>query len=87
MEASNEITEFVPSTKVAFKTISGPIPLEASYHFETIGKATKITSKIAMHPKGFINLAEPLISTNLGRDVEASLGKLKNMLESQAVTV
>jgi hypothetical protein len=87
MEASNEITEFVPTSKVAFKTISGPIPLEASYHFEMTGKATKITSKIAMQAKGFVSLAEPLISGSLQKDVESSLGVLKNMLESQVVTV
>jgi uncharacterized membrane protein len=87
MEASNEITEFVPNAKVAFKTTSGPIPLEASYHFETIGKDTKLTSKIEMQPKGFVSLAEPLISASLQRDVEASLGFLKNMLENRVVTV
>jgi hypothetical protein len=87
MEASNEITEFVPTTKVAFKTISGPIPLEASYLFETSGKDTKLTSKIAMQAKGFISMAEPLISGSLQKDVETSLGVLKNMLEGQAVTV
>ncbi len=87
MEASNEIEEFVPNSKIAFKTTSGPIPLEASYLFESTGRETKLTSTIEMHPGGFISLAEPLISASLGRDVEASLGKLKNMLESQAVPV
>ena len=85
MEANNEITEFTPDVKVAFKTISGPIPLEASYQFETAEQGTKFTSKIEMQPKGFVSLAEPLISASLQRDVEANLNVLKNMLESQAV--
>ena len=87
MVADNEITEFTPGVKVAFKTISGPIPLEASYQFETDEQGTKLTSKIDMQPKGFVSLAEPLISASLQRDVEASLNVLKNMLESQAVRV
>ena len=87
MEANNEITEFTPDVKVAFKTISGPIPLEASYQFETAERGTKLTSKIEMHPKGFVSLAEPLISASLQRDVDANLNVLKNMLESQAVRV
>jgi uncharacterized membrane protein len=87
MEASNEITEFTPNVKVGFKTISGPIPLEASYQFYTAEQGTKLTSKIEMQPKGFISLAEPLISASLQRDVEANLNVLKNMLESQAVRV
>ena len=87
MEANNEITEFTPGVKVAFKTISGPIPLEASYQFETAEKGTKLTSKIEMQPKGFVSLAEPLISASLQKDVEANLNVLKNMLESQAVRV
>lgn len=52
---------------------------------EIAEQGTKLTSKIEMQPKGFISLAEPLISASLQRDVEASLNVLKNMLESQAV--
>jgi uncharacterized membrane protein len=85
MEANNEITELNPGVKVAFKTISGPIPLEASYQFEPAEMGTKLTLKIEMQPKGFVSLAEPLISASLQRDVQASLNVLKNMLESQAV--
>jgi uncharacterized membrane protein len=85
VEASNEITEFTPNELVAFKTISGPIPLEASYEFEPAEKGTKLIAKIEMQPKGFVSLAEPLISAGLQRDVEANLIVLKNMLESQAV--
>ncbi len=85
MEANNEITEFTPYTTVAFKTISGPIPAEPSYHFEPAEKGTKLTSKIKMQPRGFVSLAEPLILASLERDVEANLKVLKNMLESQAV--
>jgi hypothetical protein len=85
MEASNKIKVFVPNTKVAFKTTSGPIPLEASYLFESTGRVTKLTSTIEMHPGGFIRLAEPLISASLQREVEAALSKLKGLLESQAV--
>jgi uncharacterized membrane protein len=87
LEASNEITEFTPHVKVAFKTISGSIPLEASYHFEPAEKGTKLTSKIAMQTSGFVSLAEPLVSASLQRDVEANLKVLKNMLESQVVRV
>lgn len=84
MEANNEITEFTPYSTVAFKTITGPIPAEPSYHFEPAGKGTKLTSKIIMQPRGFVSLAEPLISASLARDVEANLKVLKEMLESSA---
>ena len=87
MEANNEITEFIPYTLVAFKTISGPIPAEPSYHFEPAETGTKLTAKIIMQPRGFISLAELLIATSLQRDVEANLKGLKDMLESQAVSV
>ena len=85
MEASNEITEFVPNVKVAFKTISGPVPLEASYTFEAEGRNTKLTAMLDMHPGGFISLAEPLISASLGREVEAASVKCKNLLESRVI--
>ena len=83
VEARNEITEFTPHSKVAFKIISGPMSGEASYFFEPAGKDMKLTSTIAMQP-GFASLAEPLISASLQRDMEANFIVLKNMLESQA---
>ncbi len=86
MEASNEFVEFGPNVKVAFKSTSGPIPFKASYLFESTGGDVKLTSTIEMHPKGFFNLAEPLISASLQKDVEAGLGKLKDMLESRVTT-
>ncbi len=85
MEASNELTEFVENVKVSFKTISGPIPGEASYIFEHAGLDTKLTSKIEMHTGGFISLAEPLISASLQRDMAASFTYLKDLLENQVI--
>ncbi len=87
MEASNEIVEFVPNAKVAFRTISGPIPLEASYHFEPIGRDTQLTSKIEMQPKGFVSLAEPLIAASLKREMGANFGGLRELLESRVPVV
>lgn len=86
MEANNEIVEFTPNAKIAFRTISGPIPLDASYSFERNSSDTKLTSKIDMHPGNFISLAEPLISASLSRDVEAGLVYLKGLLESRVTT-
>jgi hypothetical protein len=42
-------------------------------------------SIVILQPKGFVSLAEPLISASLQRDVDANLSVLKSMLESQAV--
>lgn len=73
MAASNKITQFTPNVIAAFKTISGSMPLEVSNQCKTAGKGMKLTSKIEMEPRGFIILAQTLISSSLQRDGKAKL--------------
>ena len=87
MEASNEFIEFVPNSKVAFKTTSGPIPLEASYLFESTSEGTRLTSIVEMQAEGFVKLAEPIIAAGLKREMEAAFAKLKDLLERQVTAI
>jgi uncharacterized protein YndB with AHSA1/START domain len=87
MEASNEYVEYEPNKKVTFTSTSGAMDLEASYLTESTVEGTKLTSMIEMQPRGFAGLAEPLIAASLRREMEASLGELKDLLESGVVGV
>ena len=87
MEASNEYVAYEPGRIITFKTISGPVPLEASYLFEPVAGGTHLTSKIAMDAKGLVSLAEPLIARSLRREMDAAFVALKGLLEGQAVAI
>jgi uncharacterized membrane protein len=87
MEASNEYVAYEPGRIITFKTISGPVPLEASYLFEPVAGGTQLTSKIAMDAKGLVSLAEPLIARSLRREMDAAFVALKGLLEGQAIAI
>lgn len=82
MTADNEYVAFEPGRRIAFRTTSGPMPLEASYLVEPVAEGTKLTSRIAMEASGFLSLAEPLIAAGLGREMDAAFRELKKLLEA-----
>lgn len=89
LETSIEFVEYEPDMLFTFRNISGPIPFETSYLFESAPEGTTtVTIRMEMQPGGFFgNLAEPLIAANLRRDMDTNLGNLKDMLEAQAVEI
>ena len=46
IDSTYEITEYEPSTKFGFKVISGPIPMEGGYSFESVESGTKLAFTI-----------------------------------------
>ena len=87
LEANNEYIAYEPCKRITFKTTSGPIPLEASYLFESVGEGTNLTSTIEMHATGFVGLAEPLIARSLRREMDAAFVALKDLLEEPAAAI
>jgi uncharacterized protein YndB with AHSA1/START domain len=87
LEAENEYVAYEPNKRIAFKTTSGPVRLEASYAFETVGQGTRITSRVEMDASGFLSLAEPLIAAGLRREMKAASRVLKDLLESPNVAI
>lgn len=83
LEASNEFVEYKPDTIVTFRTLSGTMPVIASYLFEPVPEGAKVTCKIEMQPGGFSRLAEPLIAATVRREMAAEFGFLKDLLESR----
>jgi uncharacterized protein YndB with AHSA1/START domain len=84
MEADNEYVAYEPNERVAFKTTSGPVRLEASYLFEARPAGTLLTSRIEMDASGLLRIAEPLIAAGLKRDMKAAFRALKDLLESRS---
>lgn len=85
MEASNEYTRYEPNTLVAFEFTGGGMAGQGSYVVEQAGvDRTTLTSRVELRPSGLLRLAEPLMLASLRRDMKATLGKLKSLLELNA---
>ena len=83
VEMTKEITEFEPTRRSAFKMVAGGAPMSGAYTLESLDGATKLTATGYVEPRGFFKIAEPLFTSMAGRELEASLGHLKELLESR----
>jgi uncharacterized protein YndB with AHSA1/START domain len=87
MEADNEYVAYEPNKRIAFKTTSGPVRVEASYVFESVGDGTRVTSLVEMDASRFLSLAEPLIAAGLRREMKAASRLLKSLLENPKIAI
>jgi hypothetical protein len=78
---TREITEYEPPTRSAFRYIAGGAPMSGEYLLESDGAGTKLTATGYVEPRGFFQWAEPLFTAMAGRELEASLGHLKDLIE------
>jgi uncharacterized membrane protein len=82
VEMTKEITEYEPFTRSAFKMVAGGAPMSGAYKLESVEGGTKLTAIGYVEQRGFFKMAEPLFASMAGRELEASLGHLKELLES-----
>jgi uncharacterized protein YndB with AHSA1/START domain len=87
MEADNEYVAYEPNKRIAFRTTSGPVRMEASYLFESAVGGTRLTSLIEMDASGLMSLAEPLIAAGLRREMKAAFATLKELLENRSFAI
>jgi hypothetical protein len=77
-----ELTEFEPERKSSLKAVAGGIPLSGSYSLEPLGGGTKLTVTGRLEAHRSFKLAEPVFARMTSRELEASLGHLKDLLEA-----
>jgi polyketide cyclase/dehydrase/lipid transport protein len=82
VEMTRELTEYAPPTASSFKVVSGPVPMAGSYVLESADGATKLTARGDLDAHGFFKVAEPLFARMAARELETSLGHLKDIIES-----
>ena len=87
MESTMEIVEYEPNAKLVWKTISSPTPFESSLRFEPTSEGTKVIWNLESEVGIFFGLADSLIAAAVRREVEASSGVLKDLLENRAETI
>jgi hypothetical protein len=81
VEMTKEVTEYEPPTRSSFRMVSGGAPMSGEYLLQSEGAATKLTAIGYVEPRGFFQWAEPLFTAMAGRELEASLGHLKDLVE------
>ena len=82
VEMTKEITEYEPPRASAFKIVAGGAPMSGRYTLEPHDGGTRLTATGYVEAKGFFKMAEPLFASMAGRELEASLGHLKELMES-----
>jgi len=76
-----ELTEFEPERRSSLKAVAGGIPLSGNYMLEPLDGGTKLTVTGQLEAHRLFKLAEPVFARMTSRELEASLGHLKDLLE------
>jgi len=81
-----EITDFDPQRVVAYRTISnGALSLDGDYRLEPLGPtSTRVTARGVIRTRGVLRLLEPFLRSEIRRNEEGELGRLKALLEDAA---
>jgi hypothetical protein len=82
VESTRELTDYAPPRTSSFRMASGPVPYSGGYVLEPVGDATKLTAKGTIDGHGFFKVGEPVFRRMVARELEASLGHLKDVLEA-----
>ena len=83
-ETAFEVTAFDPYGSWSVRTVSGPIPAAGRYLFESLGPSTRLTGIVELDAAGLFSLAEPVFARMADRELQANLGHLKDLVESEA---
>lgn len=82
IENTSEVTEYEPNTNFAYKTVSGSLPVEMRYRFESVEGGTRLTLTAGGETGRFFKLAEPIVARSAKRLLDEDLIRLKNILEA-----
>jgi uncharacterized protein YndB with AHSA1/START domain len=83
-ESTQEVTEYEPNRKFAFKSTSGPAESKDEYTFESVEGGTKVIRVAEAEMSGLFKLAEPVVARMMRRQFETNFAHLKDLLEAQA---
>ena len=82
LEATVEVTEYVPNQGRSFKTASGPIQAQATFTFETVEGGTRVNYTFEGEARGLFKLADAILARMIQRQVETDFSNLKDLLEA-----
>jgi len=80
-ESTWEVTEFTPEQRIAYKSISSPVPYDGAYLFEGVEGGTRFTSEYHLELSGLSRLLAPIVRHLAQKQLVTNLDRLKWMLE------
>jgi carbon monoxide dehydrogenase subunit G len=84
LEGEAEVTEYEPNRKFTSIGKSGFMPITAQRIFEPVEESTRVTFIAMAEPRGFLELAEPLLARRARARLRADAANAKRLLEADA---
>ena len=81
IEGEMEVIAFEPDSKYGFQMNAGPMQINMTITFKTVGTGTKLSLNAQGNPAGVFKLAEPVMQGRVKSMMEENLARLKSVLE------
>lgn len=81
IEGEMQITAYEPDTKCGFQVSAGPMQVNLTMTFKTVGTGTKVSLNAQGNPGGLFKLAEGVMAGQIKSMMEGNLARLKTALE------
>jgi carbon monoxide dehydrogenase subunit G len=81
VEGEMQVIAYEPDTKCGFQVQAGPMQVNLTMTFKTVGTGTKVSLNAQGNPAGFFKLAEPVMAGRVKSLMEENLARLKSHLE------
>jgi len=83
IEGEMQVVAFEPDSKYGFQMNAGPMQINVTITFKTVGTGTKLSLNAQGNPAGFFKLAEPVMQGRVKSMMEENLERLKSVLEKE----
>jgi len=81
IEGEMEVIAFEPDSKYGFQMNAGPVQVNVTLGFKTVGTGTKLSLNAQGNPGGLFKLAEGVMQGRVKSMMEENLVRLKSVLE------
>jgi carbon monoxide dehydrogenase subunit G len=81
IEGEMQVTAYEPDAKCGYQVNAGPMQVNLTLAFKTVGTGTKINLNAQGNPAGFFKLAEGMMAGRVKSMMEENLARLKSVLE------
>ena len=84
MEGEMQVTSYEPQSKCGFQVNAGPMQVNLTFIFKTVGMGTKVNLNAQGNPGSIFKLAEGMLAGRVKSMMEENLARLKSTLEKGA---
>jgi carbon monoxide dehydrogenase subunit G len=81
LEGELQVQTYEPNDKCAFQLNAGPMQMNLTLSFKTVGSGTKLDLNVQGNPAGVFKLAEGVMTGQLKSLMEGNFARLKSVLE------